>query len=59
MKKITYLLMLLMSIGVPIHAGVNHPNFTSETIFLECDAINFHGKPRPTIYIYAIKEQRE
>ena len=39
MKKITYLLMLLVFLGVPIQAGVNHPSFSSETIFLECDGI--------------------
>ena len=58
MKKITYLLMLLVFIGFPAQAGVNHPNFSSETIFLECDGINFHGKPRPTIYFYAINNEK-
>ncbi|MDA8782229.1 hypothetical protein N9N16_03375 [Porticoccaceae bacterium] len=58
MKKITYLLMLLMSIGVHIHAEVNHPSFSSETIFLECDGIKFQGKPRPTIYFYAIDNKK-
>ena len=58
MKKITYLLMLLMSIGVPIHSEVNHPSFSSETIFLECDGIKFQGKPRPTIYFYAIDNKK-
>ena len=58
MRKITYLLMLLVFIGFPAQAGVNHPNFSSETIFLECDGINFHGKPRPTIYFYAINNEK-
>lgn len=57
MKKITFLLMLLVFIGLPVQAGVNHPNFPSETIFLECDGIKFHGKPRPTIYFYAIDNE--
>ena len=50
--------MLLMSIGVPIHSEVNHPSFSSETIFLECDGIKFQGKPRPTIYFYAIDNKK-
>ena len=58
MKKITCLLMLLVFIGVPAHAGIKHPNFSSETIFLECDGIKFHGKPRPTIYFYAIDNEK-
>jgi len=58
MRKITYLLMLIVFIGFPAQAGVNHPNFSSETIFLECDGINFHGKPRPTIYFYAINNEK-
>ena len=58
MKKITYLLMLLVFLGVPIQAEVNHPSFSSETIFLECDGIKFQGKPRPTIYFYAIDNEK-
>lgn len=50
-------MMLLVFIGLPVQAGVNHPNFPSETIFLECDGIKFHGKPRPTIYFYAIDNE--
>ena len=46
--------MLFVFIGVPIQAGVNHPSFSSETIFLECDGVKFQGNPRPTIYFYAI-----
>jgi hypothetical protein len=37
---------------------VNHPSFSSETIFLECDGIKFQGKPRPTIYFYAIDNEK-
>jgi hypothetical protein len=58
MKKITYLLMLLMFIELPAHAGLNHPNFTSETIFLECDGVKYYGYPRPTIYFYAIDNEK-
>lgn len=50
--------MLLALIGLPVQAGVNHPTFSSGTIFLECDGIKFHGKPRPTIYFYAIDNKK-
>ncbi|MDA8652544.1 hypothetical protein N9L75_08235, partial [Porticoccaceae bacterium] len=35
-----------------------HPNFSSKTIFLECDGVKFQGKPRPTIYFYAIDNEK-
>ncbi|MCS5593024.1 MAG: hypothetical protein NZ730_00450 [Porticoccaceae bacterium] len=55
---ITYILMLVVFMGVSAHAGINHPNFSSETIFLECDGIKFYGKPRPTVYFYAIDNEK-
>ena len=58
MKKIMYVLMLLVFTGAPAHAGVNHPNFSTETIFLECDGIKFQGYPRPTVYFYAIDNEK-
>jgi hypothetical protein len=58
MKKITCLLMLLAFTGLPVQAGANHPTFSSETIFLEYDGIKFQGKPRPTIYFYAIDNEK-
>lgn len=56
---IMYILMLLAFIGGSyVQAALNHPTFSSKTIFLECDGVKFQRKPRPTIYFYAIDNEK-
>lgn len=51
---ITYILMFVALISASAYAGVNLPAFSNTTIFLKCDGIKLYGKPRPTVYFYAL-----
>ena len=49
-------LVLFVAGTVMASTSIEHPAFSLNTNFLMCEGINFSGRPKPTIYIYAVDD---
>jgi hypothetical protein len=48
--------LIFLATGLMASSALTHPSFLESTNFLRCEGIKFAGKPKPTIYFYAIDD---
>ncbi len=52
----TSVVLICLATGLMASPALTHPSFSESTNFLRCEGIKFSGKPKPTIYFYAIDD---
>ena len=59
MKQVVWFASVLLALTVTevvASSQLEHPNFSASTKFLICEGVKFAGKPKPTVYFYAIDD---